>query len=351
MSKTVLIADRDDSYLERIKEFFVSQYQNELSVICCGSKEQMQAALSNREVHLVVSCDEFLPYVKKQLIGKAVMVLVDKQEEIQGKTNSLLKYQRRDVLFQQIQTALQKAEDYILYREMQKAELILFQSASGGKGCSTMAAAYAKAKAALGRKVLYLNLEAAGTAGFYFRGEGTGDIRQFLEQCVKGINAESALQYNKRQDASGVMFLESARSAAENANVNHDLLLRAIVEICENGMLDYVVVDKSATPDDSHMAWIEKANRIIFIENGSDVGNLKFARMFLCMISRPTCDRGELEAKCRILYNMTNDDNFRELSHFNLPVLGRFKYTEKNAKAQLEQMILDSGIFTRQEDI
>lgn len=351
MSKTVLIADSNVGYLERIKKFFVPRYSSEFSVICCASREQMQEALSNGEIHLVVSCGEFLSSARRQLIGKAVLVLVEKQEETLREGKSLFKYQRREALFQQIKNALEKPEEYILYKEVQRTRFILFQSASGGKGCSTMAAACAKAKAVAGKTVLYLNLEAAGTAGFYFRGEGTGDILQFLDMFRKGIDVNLALERNKRRDMSGVIFLESGKSAVENAVLDHSLLLRAVAELCESSMLDYVIVDKAAATVDEHMAWLEKADRIIFVENGSDVGNLKFARMFLGMISRPELNRGELEMKCRILYNMTSVGNFRELSHFNLPVLGKFEYTANNTKVQLEQMILRSGIFTRQEDI
>lgn len=347
MGKTIIIADRNQRYLQRLREFFIPAYETAYDFVCCCDTDQLIQALQCKEIALAVLDQKLLEDSKSLLAGVPVMILMEQQDTPLPKNiRGILKYQRRDRLFACMEQAASDPSEYILFTEEKQCELFLFQAASGGTGCSIMAAACSKALAAAGKEVLYLNLEANGTAGFYFRGDGNGSILQFLQQMRTGIPIETALGANRKRDESGVSFLDSARSVLEQEGLDTDMLLKLLARMKEKKLFDYIIIDKPLRMDERHAAWLDGADQVIFVENGSDVGNLKFARTLLWILDRKKGDKELIEAKCSIVYNMVVPDNFRELSHFKLYMLGRVMRMEHTGKTEIEHAIAESKIFT-----
>ncbi|MCC8168401.1 MAG: hypothetical protein LIO37_03570 [Clostridiales bacterium] len=129
------------------------------------------------------------------------------------------------------------------------------------------------------------------------------------------------------------------RNSSDNLNLNLTALQKAIGQLSISGMFDYCVMDKPFSLDSSHMVWLGAASRIIFVEDGSETGNLKFVRAAMCM------DMDRFNDKVLLLYNKVQSGRFNELTQMNLPVLGKVEQISAPDRKALEQQIGERQLF------
>ncbi len=353
MGQTIIFADFDGQYLERIRDFFVPEYGKEWQILCCGSPQELQKELVDFPKALVAAGVEFAEAARKYLRGIPVVLLWQEPGQVMKEkegAEGVFRYQRMDELQEAFQKQMQSLERTILFPRPEKGRIYLFQSASGGCGCSTAAAACAKAMASTGENVLYLNLESMGTAGFYFKEEGSRDLLQYLFDLRTGKSLEQTLSENLKRDESGVCFIDSVRSVMDYPGINMEELLENLKALRDYGLFDRIIVDKPLSLDKTHWKWVSEADQVVFVGSGSDTSNMKFARVYQGMVGN-IVDKDIAGKKFRILYNKIDRNHFKELSNFNVPVLGRIENYEKMTKTEVIDKISKSGVFAWMEAV
>ena len=340
MNRTVIIADTQNEYMQRLGQYLERFYEDQINLISCIGKEELKAAIHPAEKPLVLIADELASSVQRLLWEIPVVVLTEERDacSIPG-ARSIWKYQRIDTLYNEITAAYEQKEKLVLFHRPKPWRILLFQGVSGGVGTSTMAAVCARNLAQMGKKVLYLNLEPLGTADFYFQSREGKNLSDFLQEVEAGADAVELMESGSKKDSSGVTYLSTSRNAADYYSINWMMLQKAIGRLSVSGLFDYCILDKPFSLEKSHAVWLEVSNRVIFVTDGSETGNLKFVRAFLSLAN----DR--IKSRSMLLYNKVQPGCFKELAHVDLPVLGKVEYLSAPDRKSIEKQIAERGIF------
>ncbi|MCC8168402.1 MAG: hypothetical protein LIO37_03575 [Clostridiales bacterium] len=202
MGLTVIIADAQNEYMQRLKQYMDKFYEGKIDIACCLGKEDLREAIHATPDPLVLIGEELVMPSQKLLCDVPAVVMTEERSSCSiPNAYSIWKYQRIDVLYDEITAAYGKRGSLVLFHKPKPWELLLFQGTSGGTGTSTMAAVCARNLAQMGRKVLYLNLETLGTADFYFQSSQGMDLGTFLHEMENGANAEDLIEKSVKKDS------------------------------------------------------------------------------------------------------------------------------------------------------
>lgn len=160
------------------------------------------------------------------------------------------------------------------------AQMSLFQNASGGSGCTTVAIAYACALAEQRKKVLYLNLEHVSDQDNLFYSEGDNDFGEVIYAVKSGSgNCVVKILACVTQDKSGVYFIKSCRNILNMEEITEQDMENLLVTLKESCDFEYIVVDKDFGLSARDLAVMKQADAVTFVLEANDISQKKFIRI------------------------------------------------------------------------
>ena len=300
------ILDGQSDYAERLVAYFNLHYAGELEVCVFRTAEEMEHLLKTRQLDVLLADSALLPetYAFPETLAAAYFADSRDIETIRG-IRCVCRYQRAGLLYQEIIRLYATLDTGAVWKtEGEGARLVLFRGASGGVGTTTVACAYAKAKAAAGKKVLFLDLEENGTLDGLLSGEGTATLSDVLyEVKSRGANLSLKLGSMVRRDRSGVCFYEPFTVTLDAAGVGTEEAEALIGELVRSGGYDLVVGDVTAASGAFERCLRNKAGTIYLVGSGTKVGNIKLARLVKAMSIEDDESAGRILPHTEILYN------------------------------------------------
>lgn len=326
MKIKLAILEKDKSYLTRIVSAFGTKYADKFEIYSFTDPDVAMGTLNSAKIDVLLAGDAFEIDVTKLPNRCAFAYLVDSVGiEMLNDQRAICKFQKADLIYKQILSVYsEKASSITGFSTTgDKSQVILFCSASGGVGSSTMAAACAVRAAAQDKKVLYLNLEKFGGADSFFEGQGQYDMSDIVFALKsKKTNLPMKLEGCVKQDPRGVFFYSQPKVALDLMELNTDEVLRLLSELKLMGGYDYIILDVDFAIDKESLKLYRQAQEIVLVGDGSAESNSKTERAFTALSILEQNNDASLINRLAFVYNQVSSKSGKTLNVQGLKILG-----------------------------
>jgi len=292
----VVIGDGDTEYTNRLVQYFTTHNWDQMELHVFSDVDSLKNFLSNEKTDAVVVSEDFgiQPDDVKEGTAFSYFSILQSVKMIQNQY-AICKYQKAEELYQELLNLHTK--------EPQTApvtKVLTFQSASGGVGVTTFAVACSRFLVNRGCKVLYLNLERIKSPDVLQPYEASEGILDMVESEPEKIESQ-------------------------------------ISEIKKMKEYDYIIIDYNFDFGQISTDVCRLADKIIFIMDGSDLGDRKFRNVYAELRMVEQKKDMEILDKLYIMYNKFDSKTSKESNIQSLHVIGGLpKYQEE----KIEEVIL-----------
>lgn len=306
MKIKLAILDKDTAYLQRIVSVFNNKYADKLKIY----------SFTDQEMDLETAICKFqkISRIYQQILNLYSEVAADIVTASSGENN--------------------------------RTKIISVLSPAGGVGCSTIAAACAKALCQNGRRVLYLNLEKYGSTKILFQGEGTEGLGDALYAIKSGkANLSMKLEGIVRQDRSGVYFLTECNVVLDRLEMKREELDILLQQVKLGDGYDNIILDLDFSFDSFEMEAMKQSHNILIVSDGSENANTKIQRVFDAMNILEQRGGSVLTNKMALLYNRFYAQTGKQLEDSYFPVLGMIPDFKGMKLQQFIEEIAKTNVF------
>lgn len=265
----MLIADSDVKYMKRLVSY-LSENNKQLNISSFSDKQSLTRHLKEdgARIHILLFSEDMYSeeFEKKRIDLK--LLLSDSSLELREDCKSINKYQRADDMLNEILIAFSEATgttEALGTTESGSSRAVAVYSPAGGSGKTTIAIAAAKALAAAGRRVLYLNFEGVSSVKTVFRGSGYHSMSEvFLAAKTKNTNVGlKVAQCGEKDSETGIEFINAPECAAEYSEMTSAELSRIVRETKQIEQYDDIIVDMNSGYNDDIFKVLEVCDVIL----------------------------------------------------------------------------------------
>lgn len=343
MKIKVAFLERDRSYLTRIVSTFGTKYSDKFELYSFTDPGAAFDTLDSARIDVLLASDVFDINPGQLPKRCAFAYLVDSMGiDMLNNQRAICKFQKADLIYKQILSIYSEKASSITGFKMTEDEgqIIVFCSASGGVGSSTMAAACAVHFAKQDKKVLYLNLEKFGSADIFFSGEGQFDMSDVIFALKsKKTNLPLKLESCVKQDPRGVYFYSQAKIALDMLELNTEDTRKLISELKLMGEYDYIILDTDFGIDKEALTIYRQAQAVVLIGDGSAESNNKTERAYAALMILEQNADVPLVNRMVFAYNKVSSKSGQSIHAAGLKVIGGApRYTSGSVHQIVDQL-------------
>ena len=349
MKIRVAILDKDENYKSRLLYHFQMKFADKIELYAFSSIETLNNILEATRIDIVLVDEEFVIREEFRNLYNIVYLCKTTGIEAINEKIAICKFQKCEAIYKQLLSICADLESDINMKvKRYSSKLVLFISAQGGSGISTLSAAYALKCAKEGKKVFYLNLEEFGGANLYFSGNGDMSFTDMIV-ALKSKKSNLALKLESaiKTDKSGVDYLDISKNTYDMYELEDEEISRLLQGLTETREYSEIIVDVSGGFDHRKFLLMrEYAEKIVCVNDGSSTGNLKFQRF--CELLKVLGDRSEeslVLEKMFLLYNRYSSKTSSQLEKSPIPVIGGIhRYEGISGRELIEQIAVLSSL-------
>lgn len=345
MKIKVAILDRDENYKSRLLYHFQMKFADKVELYAFSTAGALENVLETTRVDVVL-VDEDITLSEKLKNSYNIVYLckILGIEEMNGQ-RTICKFQKCEEIYKQLLSICADLDSNVnLKVKRYSSRIVLFVSAQGGSGISTLSAAYALKCAKKGKKVFYLNLEQFGGANLYFSGNGDMSFTDIIVALKsKKSNLPLKLESAIKTDKSGVDYLDISKNTYDMCELEDEEISELILGITQTREYSEIIIDVSGGFDQRKLLLMrEHAGRIVCMNDGSSTGNLKFQRF--CELLKVLEDRDKeavVFEKMILLYNRYSSKTSTQLKESPVQVIGGIhRYEGIGGRELIEQIAI-----------
>ena len=227
------------------------------------------------------------------------------------------KYQKIELIYKELLSIFSESSSYNLENTNstdEKCNIIMFSSAAGGVGCSTLAVASAIHLAKRQKQVLYLNLELFGGAENYLTTQASQSGQSNFDNVIYALKSKRAniplkIESNTLVSDENVNYFNSSKLSLSIDELTCEDIESLLTEISLMNKYDYVIVDKGLDFNKKTWSILEKANKIVLISDGSLISNFKTERALQSLNVLEKKNNAQISQKILIAYNKFSSKN------------------------------------------
>ncbi len=275
MKIRLLIATDDAPYADQLSEVVSEKYTDTFEVTTCYSPAELGSRCSAGSFDVALfTADMAESMVKLRGRIKLLVVLEEEQlPEIAPDVKSIRKYQRISSITGQV-LELYSAFGDPGRASASSARVTAVWSPAGGSGKTTFAVALAAKASSMGKRALYLDLEAFSSVDVYFEWADKG-LSTVLESLDKDVNLELLLQSIRREDSGSGVYYYCRPDNYDDLNILTVEDLTRLLDACRVGM-DEVIVDLSSFCDERVRAIFDRSDRIVAVLDATRASEVKW---------------------------------------------------------------------------
>ncbi len=351
MQIQLVIGEQDSRYLNQLLLFLEKNHMDQLEIVSFSRPEMLLDYFTHGKADIILVDEQFGVDLKELTkYGKTACLCDVASEEKGDGIRQIAKYKKPDLIFKDIlDLYAESGKRQRTFRgKKSSGQMVLVTGFSGGTGASTFAAALARKYASYGKRTLYLNLETVGSSRDFF--SGTGNYR--FEDVIFALKSRRAdvrlkMESSVRQDKCGVFYFEPCDTAMYMLELTHGDMIKILDVVSETGSYDFVVVDMNFKLSGECLEILDRMDRIVLVEDGSETANSKFQRTMEALLVMEEQENRIVTDRMCVLYNrFSSSKSSSELLGLKIPVVGKFPPI-KHALVQeiIGYMIKDSSIF------
>ena len=352
MKIKLAVLERDESYRKRIVSILSTRFAESLEMYSFTGLEVAMNMLDSAKIDVLLADDSFSVDVGQLPRRCAFAYLVESADiETMNGQPVVFKYQKVDLIYKQVLNLYAEKSGEVSGLRMGSGDckIVVFGSASGGTGSSSIAAACAIHFSEQGHRVLYLNLERFGDARVFFSADGQYDMSDVVF-TVKSKKANLALKLEScvRCDPCGVFFFAGPKIALDLMEMDADEKLLIVSELSSTGAYDRIVIDCDFALTKGDLALYQQAHSIVLVGDGSEISNEKTAQAYHALEIMEQNADAPIRQRMRLIYNKFSNKTSELLPDIGLESLGGIPRFEHAKTADVIRKLLGVGdIFDR----
>ena len=348
MKIRLLILDEEKDYLDRLSKVFNFSYSDDIELYSFTQADlaAQEAKRFKFDVILVSENSGFEPIERGVCFG----YLTGRQDidNIDG-YKAIYKYQKVEQIYKDIKELFVENFDGNLknYSGGHFCRTVLFTSACGGTGTSTVAAGYALGLATNGKKVIYLNLNDFDSIQYYFDESKNNRNMSDVIKAIKSRKNNLAILFQSYTEMSsyGVAYFNKANTALDMVEFTMDEKLQLISILSNGGNYDYVIIDMPFELTSAYQKLFDECSQIYLVSNSTDTSIVKTKQALeaIDIITRNKDNR--LSSKFALIYNTnsSNEDKGKRLSQSIVEVFdGIPKYSYDSVRQLISKVSSDT---------
>lgn len=351
MKIKLAILEADESYLNRIVSVFTAKYADKFELYSFSDPKVALAALKSAKIDVFLANDLFDIPVSALPEQCGFAYFVDSADiDMIRSQKAIGKFQKAELIYKQILDIYsEKAGSFFELRtENRGAQVILFDSVSGGAGASSMAAACALYFALRKKRTLYLNLEKFGSSDLFFTAEGQFDISDIIYALKsKKANLSIKLESCVKQDQRGVCFYSQPKIALDMLELTCDEIVRLISEIRMAGTYEYVIIDTNLGMHKDFIEVYQQAAFVLWVSDGSEISNDKIYRAYMALLALDKRVEWSLTERIALLYNKFSNKTGKTLENIGLKSIGGAPRYEHATTNQILERLSQLDVFEK----
>lgn len=348
MKIKIMIVDQDRNYTTRLLKGFQRCLSDKAEIWVFSDPENFYQEISTSYADLIL-VDSKIEVDRSRIPENVTFSYFCDRidiEEIDG-ISAICKYQKIEILYKMMLGLFAEKASNIKLRHSESAvPVTMFLSVQGGSGTSAAAAAYALSRGQAQKKIFYLNLEKFGDSDLYFNGDGVmsfSDVIYALKS--RKSNLIMKLESSVKKDISGVEFFSTCRNAYDMFELKDNEISSLIQGISQMKDYDEIVIDLSGELDARMNLLVEEfADRIVYVCDGSPVGNKKFERFCEVLRVKEQQKERNILGKVQLLYNRYSSRNSEQMEKLPVNLLGGIHRFEGVYGRKLIEQISATGI-------
>lgn len=274
MKIQLLIATREEDYVEHLSQVLLEKYSDLFEVSVCSGEERL-GELTQRTYFDVALLSPSMAQAARLETIRLPLLLWDGASPIEGELESLRRvrqYQRISVIVGIVLEEYAQVSGSSRNDGEHRAHITTVWGPAGGTGKTTVALAYALQQIAAGRRAIYLNLEHFSSIPACFTAGGKS-ISTAFEKLDSDLGL--LMQSIRQQDAASGLYYFCCPDNYDDMNILTAQDLKRLVEASGQGA-DEVVVDLSAVCDQRVRELLDCSDRILAVLDGSRVSWTKW---------------------------------------------------------------------------
>lgn len=312
MKIKVSVCSEDILYCEKLVNYFNSHYYDKFQWNVYTQSQYLNQIFQSSGTDLILVGQEMEPELRR--LDDAVKesqlwayLIEDSGEQEDGK-RYLKKYQRADVIYKDLLDLYAKKEN-AHYENTAivsgKTTFIVFVSASGGNGASTISCAAAKACSRM-EKTLYLNLEDLGSGGMVFSGEEKNGLDELIYALKSRRNTlELKIESSVSRDGTGTFYFKECANPMDLQTLSQEDIKELLKAIEALKIYDKVMIDLGNSLHDKEITVMSMANRVIMVMDYSEIAAYKLQRYLEFVRAAEEVKKLDIISKIHIYFNKT----------------------------------------------
>ena len=262
----IIIADTDSSYVVPLQAKFVYEFFNKITIEVIDSKTYFEELFSTPQSVdvLIVSENLYDLSLKKHDIAH-VFVMTELNEA--GNTadisvNRLFKYSSVKEVYNEI--VGKSADSLNLVETKAETQVVMFYSASGGTGKTTVAMGVSASLTNSYKKVLYINASHMHTFQHMMTNKvAVSDTDVYTELMRQDIDIYQKIKHVIRQE--NFFYLPPFRTSLLSLGLPYSVYHAIADSARRSGDYDYIIVDADTVFDEQNAALMSLADRVILV--------------------------------------------------------------------------------------
>lgn len=306
MKIRLAIVDTDEIYLEKILNYFTLHYSDRLEISIFSGIKSLRECIGDKKPDVIL-INEKLEKEAEDIIGSNVAFMASSAgvHSMNG-VKVICKYQKPDNIYKEVLNLYSEQETSFAISfsgDNRKTSVILFTAASGGAGATTASVAYARKRAAMGKKVLYYNREKISSVSSVF-----GDINDFHFEDViyaiksKKVNLSLKIESLIHKDITGVYSFGDSDNALVSAELSMEEAKELLRVVVETGQFDEIVIDG----DEYYM---DNVQNIVVVVEKSEIGIEKWKKLYNTYAILEKNEKYDILSKLYVIYNKVTTVN------------------------------------------
>lgn len=310
MKIRVFLCSEDTLYCEKLVNYFNSHYYDKFQWDVYTQSVYLEQIFQAGAADLILIGEEMeadLQKLDEKLLKKQLWVyLAEYGKEQEEGTQYLEKYRRADQIYRDLLELYAKKE-HVHYENLSlvsgKTAFIVFVSAGGGIGASTIACAAAKAFSRV-EKVLYLNLEDLGSCKLSFAGEDKPGLDELVYAIKSRRNTlELKIESSVSRDGRGTYYFKECANPMDLRSLSAEDVKELLRAIAVSRVYDKVIIDLGNGLQDKEIMAMSMANRVIMITDQSEISSLKLERYLKFAQTIEEIRKVDIISKMQIYFN------------------------------------------------
>lgn len=344
----ILLCTGNEIYAKRFSEYLDKEFGDKTEVNIVSDMQEVFSFMESNETDIALFDSNFEEELKKSLnrIECLGIVLAENMYETEDEAKRVFKYQRGDSLYKAI---LELYSTYGKVRispkrvEKKDCKVFTFISPQGGTGCSTIAKAYAKKRAAY-EKVLYLNLQCMNTEWLYSsEGLGLDDVIMALKsrRNILNIKLQSAVITNSAH----VYTYAPCTNPLDIIDLNAQDMKNLIDGLKALDFYSKIIIDVGNQIDSKEIELIKQADSVICVVDNSEEEIKQFDKLFHFLSIIQKRDNLRIIRKIEVFKNKVMKNLESYYDEYHIKTGGWAPYVNKQNREEIIDRIVYSDSF------